>query len=124
MVPTCYSSSSTATAAQIWALAGYDLVTAESGDTKRLGHITKRGSPAFRDALYQIGYHSASQCPPILDARARGRDQVAASWLSTGKDRILGYTWNWMVSMRSNCHSPCFSTRNQTRWSHCRLDGC
>jgi len=71
------------TAAQIWALAGYDLVTEESGDTKRLGHITKRGSPAFRDALYQIGYHTASQCPPIghtfLDARARGLDEVAAT---------------------------------------------
>jgi len=44
-----------ATASQVWALAGYDLITAESGDTKHLGHITKRGSPALRDVLYQIG---------------------------------------------------------------------
>ena len=40
---------------QIWALAGFDLITDESGDTKRLGKITKRGQPTFRDALYQIG---------------------------------------------------------------------
>lgn len=83
-------------AAQIWALAGYDLVTAESGDTKRLGHITKRGSPAFRDALYQIGYHTASQCPPIghtfLDARARGLDEVAATIHAAHKANRLCFT--------------------------------
>ena len=46
-------------AAHIWAFAGYDLVTDESGDTKRLGKITKRGDPTFRDALFHIGYHTA-----------------------------------------------------------------
>jgi len=43
-----------ATASQIWALAGYDLITAESGDTKQIDHITKRGSPALRDTLYHL----------------------------------------------------------------------
>lgn len=70
------------TAAHIWAFAGYDLVTDESGDTKRLGQITKRGAPTFRDALYQVGYHTARHCPPIghtyLDARQRGLDQTLA----------------------------------------------
>ena len=70
------------TAACIWAFAGYDLVTDESGDTKRLGKITKRGAPTFRDALYHIGYHTARHCPPIghtyLDARQRGLDQTLA----------------------------------------------
>ena len=69
-------------AACIWAFAGYDLVTDESGDTKRLGQITKRGAPTFRDALYQIGYHTARHCPPIghtyLNARQRGLDQTLA----------------------------------------------
>ncbi|MCP4605661.1 MAG: IS110 family transposase, partial [Proteobacteria bacterium] len=37
----------------------------ESGDTKRLGKITKRGQPTFRDVLYQIGYHSSRHCSPI-----------------------------------------------------------
>jgi len=84
------------TAAQIWALAGYDLVTAESGDTKRLGHITKRGSPAFRDTLFQIGYHTASQCPPIgqtfLDARERGLDEVLATIHAAHKANRLCFT--------------------------------
>lgn len=49
---------------RIWALAGFDPITAESGDAKHAGHITRRGHPALRDALYQIGFHTASQCPP------------------------------------------------------------
>ena len=85
-----------ATASQIWALAGYDLSTAESGDTKRLGHITKRGSPALRDALYQIGFHTASQCPPIgeayLAARERGLDEKAAVIHAAHKANRLCFT--------------------------------
>lgn len=71
-----------ARASQVWALAGYDLRSAESGDAKQGGHITKRGNPALRDTLYQIGFHTASQCPPIgevfLTARARGLSETAA----------------------------------------------
>jgi transposase len=71
-----------ARASQVWALAGYDLISAESGDSKQVGHITKRGSPALRDTLYQIGFHTASQCPPIgevfLTARERGLGETAA----------------------------------------------
>lgn len=67
---------------QVWALAGYDLVNEESGDSKRIGHITKRGNPAFRDTLYQIGFHTVSRCPPIgltyLAARTRGLNETAA----------------------------------------------
>ena len=54
---------------QIWALAGFDLITDESGDTKRLGKITKRGQPTFRDALYQIG--SPRSVARTLPATAR-----------------------------------------------------
>jgi hypothetical protein len=84
------------TANEIWALAGYDLVTEESGDTKRLGHITKRGSPALRDTLYQIGFHTASQCPPIgetfLAARARGLNEKAAVIHAAHKANRLCFT--------------------------------
>jgi transposase len=70
------------TASQVWALAGYDLRSAESGDAKQIGQITKRGSPALRDTLYQIGFHTASHCPPIgevfLAARERGLSETAA----------------------------------------------
>ncbi len=71
-----------ATASQIWALTGYDLRTAESGDTKQIGRITKRGSPILRDTLYQIGFHTARHCPVIgetfLAARARSLSETAA----------------------------------------------
>jgi hypothetical protein len=84
------------TASQIWALAGYDLVTAESGDTKRVGHITKRGSPALRDTLYQIGFHTASRCPPIgtafLAARTRGLGETAAVIHAAHKANRLCFT--------------------------------
>jgi transposase len=70
-------------ASQIWAMAGFDLNSAESGDTKRNGHISKRGSPAFRDTLFQIGQHTARHCATIgltyLAARERGLDEVAAT---------------------------------------------
>lgn len=85
-----------ATASQVWALAGYDLITAESGDTKQVGHITKRGSPALRDALYQIGFHTASQCPPIgetfLAARTRGLNEKAAVIHAAHKANRLCFT--------------------------------
>lgn len=81
---------------QIWALAGFDLVTDESGDTKRLGKMTKRGQPTFRDALYQIGDHTSRNCPPIghtyLDARQRGLDHVAAVIHAAHKANRLCFT--------------------------------
>lgn len=81
---------------QVWALAGYDLVSEESGDSKRIGHITKRGSPAFRDTLYQIGFHTASQCPPIgltyLAARTRGLNETAAVIHAAHKANRLCFT--------------------------------
>jgi len=84
------------TASQVSALAGYDLITAESGDTKHLGHITKRGSPALRDVLYQIGFHTTSQCPVIgetyLAARTRGLCEKAAVIHAAHKANRLCFT--------------------------------
>ncbi len=69
--------------AQIWAFAGFDVVIQESGDFRRLGHITKKGDPGFRDTLYLIGLHTAKNVPAIAQAKqralARGKGQVAAT---------------------------------------------
>jgi transposase len=84
------------TAGHIWALAGFDLVSAESGDSKHLGHITQRGSPAFRNTLFQIGQHTAHHCPTIgqtyLAARERGLDEVAATIHAAHKANRLCFT--------------------------------
>jgi transposase len=70
-------------AAQIWAFAGFDVVTEESGDFRRLGHITKKGDPAFRDTLYLIGLHTAQYLPAIARSKQRaldrGKGDVAAT---------------------------------------------
>ena len=83
-------------AAHIWAMAGFDLITEESGDTKHLGQITKRGAPAFRDTLFQIGQHTARHCPTIgltyLAAHERGRDEVAAVIHAAHKANRLCFT--------------------------------
>lgn len=61
---------------RIWACAGFDVLTADSGDSQRVGHISKRGDSTFRDTLFLIGWHTSRHCPPIQQAyqRARRRD--------------------------------------------------
>ena len=71
-------------AAEVWAFAGYDPVTDGSGDKPdRVGHLSKRGDPAFRDALYQMGYRTAQNYAPVsitfLDAFDRGKCEVEAT---------------------------------------------
>jgi transposase len=62
-------------AAEVWSFAGFDLVTEESGDFRRIGHITRKGHPGLRDTLYLIGLHTARNVPGIgrTKQRARGR---------------------------------------------------
>ncbi|MCB0194571.1 MAG: IS110 family transposase [Anaerolineae bacterium] len=70
-------------AQEIWAFAGFDVVTEESGDFRRVGHITKKGSPGLRDTLFLIGLHTARQVPAIGRAKqralARGKSDIAAT---------------------------------------------
>ena len=70
-------------AQEIWAFAGFDVVTEESGDFRRVGHITKKGSPGLRDTLFLIGLHTARQIPAIGRAKqraiARGKSDIAAT---------------------------------------------
>ena len=49
---------------QITAYAGLDPSVMESGRSRRTGHISKRGSPILRDALYKSSL-SASRCNPV-----------------------------------------------------------
>jgi len=71
------------TATEIWAFAGFDVVSQESGDFRRVGHITKKGDPGLRDTLYLIGLHTAKNVPAIGQAKQRalrrGRRDVAAT---------------------------------------------
>lgn len=62
-------------AAQVWSLAGLDPLSADSGDTRRAGHISKKGDPAFRDTLYLLGFQTSQACPPIALAKARALER-------------------------------------------------
>ena len=71
-------------AAQVWAFAGFDPIQDGSGDRpERTGHLSKHGDPAFRDALYQMGYRVAQNYAPLrltfLNAFARGQCEVEAT---------------------------------------------
>ena len=70
-------------AAQIWCFAGFDPVTDESGDFRRIGHISRKGDPGFRDTLFLIGLHTARNVPAIgrvkQRALARGKGDVGAT---------------------------------------------
>ena len=69
-------------ASQIWAFAGFDPVTAESGDARRIGHISCKGRPGFRDTLFLIGLHTANHLPAFAQTKqqalTRGKGHVAA----------------------------------------------
>ncbi len=83
-------------AGHVWAFAGFDLVVDDSGDRRRLGSITKRGSPTFRDTLFLIGLHTGQHCPPIgltlLTARERGLSFARAVIHAAHKANRLCFT--------------------------------
>jgi transposase len=67
---------------QIWSLAGYDLIVADSGDRRRVGKITKHGDGALRQLLFSIGVTMAKDCPAIAAAKRHacqhGKGKVGA----------------------------------------------
>jgi len=72
------------TKAQVWAFAGFDPITDGSGDRPdRVGRLSKRGDPAFRDGMYLMSYHVAQNYAPVsltfLDAFDRGKCEVEAT---------------------------------------------
>jgi transposase len=54
---------------QIWSLAGFDIQQDDSGDRRRVGKITRRGDPAFRNVLFTIGLNTSQSCPAIALAK-------------------------------------------------------
>lgn len=58
-------------AAEIWAFAGFDPITDESGDYRRIDKISKKGHPGLRDTLFLIGLHMARQIPHLLPTAVR-----------------------------------------------------
>ena len=62
---------------KIWAFAGFDPIVNASGDHQRLGKISRKGDPAFRDTLFLIGQSTACHTPPIRAAFLRRYDRRA-----------------------------------------------
>ena len=73
-----------------------DPVYHQSGDSAWVGHMSKRGDPAFRDTLFLIGQSTARHCPPIRRAfqrayRAQPRRRVLATLHAAHKANRLLY---------------------------------
>jgi hypothetical protein len=71
-------------ASEVWSLSGFDPLTDGSGDAPdRIGRISRRGDPASRNTLYQMGYRAALHYAPVsltfLDAYDRGKSEVEAT---------------------------------------------
>lgn len=79
---------------QIWAFAGLDPSQSDSGNSRRSGAISHRGSPYLRNTLYQIGYMASHHCPDAARTyhRARNRGKpvaVAILHVANKTNRIL-----------------------------------
>jgi transposase len=80
----------------LWAFAGLDPVFQQSGDGGWVGHLSKRGDPAFRDTLFLIGQSTARHCPSITQAfrrayRAQPRRRILATLHAAHKANRLLY---------------------------------
>ncbi len=80
----------------VWAFDGFDPVYLQNGDSAWVGHLSKRGDPAFRDTLFLIGQSTARHCPPIRQAfqrayRAQPRSRVLATLHAAHKANRLLY---------------------------------
>ena len=68
---------------EIWAFAGFDMVTDESGDYRRIGKITKKGANGLRDTLFLLGFHMANNIPALQRIRERavrrGKGKIGAT---------------------------------------------
>ncbi len=83
-------------AAEVWSLAGLDPILEQSGDFRRVGHISRKGDPGLRDTLFLIGLHTARHVPAIGQAKqralARGMGDVGATLHAAHKaNRICHY---------------------------------
>jgi transposase len=93
----------------LWSFAGFDPVYQQSGDGRWVGHLSKRGDPAFRDTLYLIGQSTARHCPPISQAfrrayRGQRRRRVLATIHAAHKANRLLY--HLLLHQESYCPAP------------------
>lgn len=94
----------------IWSFAGFDPILIQSGDTQRLGQISKRGDPALRDTLARIGRSLADHCPPITAAyrrayRGQHRRGVLATLHAAHKaNRLLYHLLRTQQTYRPELH--------------------
>jgi transposase len=107
-------------AAHIWSFAGLDPISAASGDSKRVGEISKKGPATFRDTLFQIGQHTRAHCAPIgeafLRARGRGKKVVPATIHAAHKVNRLCFA----LLRDRRCYRPVAAARQarfQARWA-------
>ena len=69
-------------ASEIWSFAGFDPLLKQSGNHRKIGQTSKRGSPYLRDTLFVIGHLLISHCPDCTrvyyKAEQRGMSSVGA----------------------------------------------
>jgi transposase len=80
----------------VWAFAGFDPILSQSGDFRRIGHISRKGQPGLRDTLFLIGLHTARHVPAIARAkeaaRRRGLGHIGATLHAAHKaNRLCHY---------------------------------
>jgi transposase len=85
---------------QIWSFAGLDPITEESGNMKRVGHISRKGDPYFRNTLYLLGFqlsrHEAYFGVPFLEAIERGKSEIEATFHAAHKiNRVF---WHLLIN--------------------------
>lgn len=109
-------------AAEVWSLVGFDPITDGSGDDPdRVGHISKRGDPAARDALYQMGYRTALHYAPFsltfLDAYDRSRSEVKATIHTAHRVNRLCFHLVHNDEPFHNHSTPQLETEKARRWA-------
>jgi transposase len=109
-------------AAEVWAFAGFDPLQDGSGDRPdRIGRLSKRGDPAFRDALYQMGYRTALHYAPFtltfLDAFDRGKCEVEATIHAAHRLNRLCFHLMQNDEPFVNHSTPQIEAEKKRRWS-------
>jgi transposase len=113
--------------AEVWAFAGFDPVTSGSGDhPERVGHLSKHGDPAFRDALYQMGFRVALHYAPVsltfLDAFDRGKCEVEATIHAAHRVNRICFHLMQHDEAFENRSSPQLEADKKRRWTQFKAD--
>jgi transposase len=109
-------------AGQVWAFAGFDPLQDGSGDRpERVGHLSKRGDPAFRDALYLMGYRVAQNYAPVslsfLDAFERGKCEVEATIHAAHRLNRLCFHLVYNDEPFQSCSTDAMEAERARRWA-------